>query len=98
MKLSEVIAMVEEWLYDHTYNYKIYKIKRKSKGWKIRFYEQDPFGKIECDTYFYVPFDKVCIFNYQGDDMLEFSKDADSDNKDWIKWYDEFEKKWRYGE
>ncbi len=99
MKLSEAIAMIEEWLSEHTYGYEIYKIKITGKNrWKIRFYEYAPSGNIECDTYFYIPFNQRCILNFNGDDVLDLGRDAIGDDEKWAKWYDEFEKKWRYGD
>ena len=97
MKLSEIIAMVEEWLEQHTYNYKIYKVKAKETCWKIRFYEYDPFGGIECDTYFYIPYKKKCILNFNNNDVLKLGRDAYDNDEDMLKWYDEFERRWNYG-
>ena len=98
MKLSEAIAMVEEWLDEHTYNYKIYKVKATGKGrWKIRFLEYNPFGGISCDTYFYIPFDKRCIYNFRENDLLEVGRDAYGNDEEMLKWYDEFERRWNYG-
>lgn len=99
MKLSEAIAMVAEWLEHEAYNYQIYHAKLTKKGrWKIRFYEYSPWGNIECDTYFYVPNDKRCILNFNNDDVLELGRDANAPFHDDMAWYNEFEKKWRYGD
>jgi len=97
MKLSEAIAMVEEWLEQHTYGYKIYKIKAKEKKWKLRFLEYDPYGGISCDTYFFVPYNERRIYNFQGNDVLELGRDANDAFEDWKEWYDEFERRWNYG-
>ena len=98
MKLSEAIAMTEEWLDQHTYNYQIYKIKAKRKNWIIRFLEYDPFGNISCDTYFYVPFEERRIYNFAKDDVLDLGRSAYDYDKEMMQWFDEFEKKWRYGD
>lgn len=97
MKLSEAIAMVEEWLEQHTYNYKIYKVKASETCWKIRFYEYGPGGAIECDTYVYIPYKKKCILNFNNHDVLKLGRDAYDNDEDMLKWYDEFERRWHYG-
>ena len=97
MKLSEAIAMVEEWLEQHTYNYMIYKIETDGLKWLVRFYEYSPFGNIECDTYFLVPCNERRIYNFNKNDVLSLGRDANGVWEDWTKWYDEFERRWNYG-
>lgn len=97
MKLSEAIAMVEEWLDQHTYNYIIYKIETDGLEWLVRFYEYSPFGNIECDTYFFVPCNRRCIYNFQRDDVLELGRSAYDNDEEMMQWYDEFERRWNYG-
>lgn len=98
MKLSEAIAMVEEWLDEHTYNYMIYQMHTDGLKWVIKFYEYSPCGKIECDTYFLVPCNgERRIYNSNVDDVLDLGRYAYDNDADMMKWFDEFERRWDYG-
>lgn len=97
MSLSEVIAMVEDWLDFNTYNYAIYKIENNDDQYKISFKEFSPFDTVDCDTHFYVPYKKRCIINALGNDVVEIGRDAYDTDDDMMRWLDKFEMRWNYG-
>lgn len=96
MKLNEAIAMVEDWLEQSTYGYEIYKIEKKESAWRVFFYEYAPMGTIECDSYFDVPIKKRCLINSLGHDVLDIGRFSYSTDREMMKWFKEFEKKWNY--
>lgn len=97
MKLSEAIAMVEDWLDMCTYNYIIYKIETDGLKWVIYFYEYSP-SNVRTGAYFLVPCkEERRIYNSNEDDVLALSREANSPYPDWIELYDKFEKRWNYG-
>ena len=106
MKLSEVIAMVEDWLSRFCYHYNINSVDYCTDeyinheyidcAYIIRFSEYTPTME-EQKSFFYVPLSERRIYNENGDDIFILGKDADSDLSECKEWYDEFEKKWRYG-
>ena len=104
MKLSEAIAMVEDWLDENTYNYCITSVEFKAESLlpkegtcKITFEEYGPEG-FESQTFFTVPPNERRIYNFNGYDVLEFGRENVGNDKAWNEWFDEFEKKWRYGD
>ena len=96
MKLSQKIKMIEDWLDHCAYGYQIYKVESLGENWRVHFYEYAPLGNIECDTYFDIPFKRNCLINALGNDVLDIGKDAYSTDKEFLKWFEEFEKKWNY--
>ena len=96
MELSKAIEMVEDWLAESTYGYRIYKVEETENTWKIYFHEYEPLGSVECSTFFEVPLEGSSITNEYGDDVLLLGRGAYSYDKKMQEWFDAFEKKWSY--
>ena len=94
MKLSEIIAMVEDWLEWHTDGYSIITAEKDRGVWNIVFNE---IGENRFSTLKY-NIRKNRIYNSNGDDILSIGRIANDISSEWQEWYDEFEKKWRYGD
>ena len=97
MKLSEGIAMVEDWLDECSDGYRITSVKPGFLADTYDVYFEEAFLNEE-EAFITVDVYNRRMFNSNGNDILKVGRFANDNDPDWTKWYDEFEKKWRYGE
>ena len=94
MKLSEAIAMVEDWLDMCTSGYRITSVKPGFLAGTYDVYFEEAFSN---ESFITVDADNRRMYTPNGDDILKLGRFANDNSSEWLEWYDEFEKKWRYG-
>lgn len=95
MKLSEAIAMVEEWLDMCTGGYRITSIKPGFLADTYDVYFEEVFFSKE--SFITVDLHNRCIYTVNGDDIIKVGRFANDNCSEWLQWYDEFERRWNYG-
>ena len=95
MSLSDRIKMLEEWLAEMTYSYRIVNVRMKgSWDYVVTFWEYTPDGTSFDEATFIINSNGRMI-NENGDDVGLFALDIYSMDKDMCEWIRKFNKKWR---